>query len=119
MRLPKHCRTPVWLLATWLLSAALFASEPWWSLQPLRRPELPQDSKGCRNEIDQFISAKLKAAGMGFSPAADKRTLLRRVYYDLIGLPPTPREVESFLSDGSPNAYEHVVDELLNSPRYG
>ena len=56
---------------------------------------------------------------MDFSPAADKRTLLRRVYYDLIGLPPTPREVESFLSDTSPNAYEHVVDELLNSPRYG
>src|SRR5439155_15489872 len=69
--------------------------------------------------IDLFILGKLRERGLTPSPPADKRTLLRRVYFDLIGLPPTPAEIDDFLADNSRNAYERVVDRLLVSPRYG
>src|SRR5690606_3337774 len=69
--------------------------------------------------IDRFILAGLQQKGLKAAPPADKRTLLRRVYFDLIGLPPTPEQVDKFLADASPDAFTKVVDELLASPRYG
>ncbi len=83
-----------------------------WSLQPIRRPAGAHD-------IDQFILAKLKAEGIKPSPPADQATLLRRVTLDLTGLPPAPKEVQDFLDDKRPDAYERVVDRLLASPHYG
>lgn len=92
-----------------------------WCFQPVRRPDLPQvrQADRVRTPIDAFIAAKLEAAGLAFSPEADKRTLIRRATYDLLGLPPTPEEVEAFLADAAPDAYERLVDRLLESPRYG
>jgi len=96
-------------------------AQPHWSLQPLRKPALPvvKDKSWARTPIDRFILAKLEEKGLKPSPAADKRTLLRRIYFDLIGLPPTPQEMDAFLDDRSPAAYEKVVERLLSSPRYG
>jgi len=88
-----------------------------WSLKPLTQPAVP--SGGGLNPIDAFINDRLRQAGLKPSPEADRRTLIRRVYYDLTGLPPTPEEVASFVSDTGPAAWEHVVDQLLESPRYG
>ncbi len=92
-----------------------------WSLVPPKRAELPavNDASWCRNAIDRFVLAKLEQEGLTPSPEADKTTLLRRVTLDLTGLPPTPGEVDDFLADNSPGAYEKVVDRLLASPRYG
>ena len=73
----------------------------------------------ARNPIDAFLLAKLEAAGLKPNPPADKRTLIRRVYLDLIGLPPTPEQVDAFLKDDSPDAFEKVVDSLLASPHFG
>ena len=94
---------------------------PHWSLQPVVRPEVPKTKNGAwsRTSVDQFILSKLEAKGLAPSPEADARTLLRRVYFDAIGLPPTPEELDVFLSDNLPLAYERVVDRLLASPRYG
>jgi hypothetical protein len=86
-----------------------------WSFQPVRRPPVP----GAGHPIDAFLLAKLNAAGLTFAPPADRRTLLRRVYFDLIGLPPTPEEIDDFLKDTSPDAYERVVEKLLASPHHG
>ena len=72
-----------------------------------------------RGPIDRFVLARLEAEGLGASPEADKETLIRRVTLDLTGLPPTPEEVDAFLADPSPDAYERLVDRLLASPRYG
>jgi len=85
------------------------------------RPDVPQvkDAVWCKNPIDNFILAKLQAEGLKPSAEASKRTLIRRVYLDLIGLPPTPKEVDDFVADQSANAYEKVVDRLQASPRYG
>jgi hypothetical protein len=95
--------------------------EIWWSLRPLVRPQVPEGraGEGGRTPIDRFILAKLQEMGLSPSPETDKRTLLRRVTFDLIGLPPTPEEIDAFLRDNSPNAYEKVVDRLLRSPHYG
>jgi hypothetical protein len=92
-----------------------------WSLRPLQSVEPPaaRDRNWARTPIDQFILAALEAKGMTPNPAADKRTLLRRVSFDLTGLPPTPGEQQAFLADRSPQAFEKVVDRLLASPRYG
>jgi hypothetical protein len=92
-----------------------------WSFQPLRAvvPPRPRDARWVRNPIDAFVLAKLEAARLTPAPAADRRTLIRRVTYDLTGLPPTPAEVQAFLADTSPNAFEKVVDRLLASPHYG
>jgi hypothetical protein len=93
---------------------------PWWSLNPLDRPAVPQlTSKGIRNPIDAFVLARLEAEGLTPSPPADRRTLIRRVSFDLVGLPPEPEEVEQFVQDEDPRAYEKLVDRLLDSPRYG
>ena len=79
----------------------------------------PRFASWSRNPIDAFVLAKLDEKHLAPSPPADRRTLLRRVTYDLTGLPPTPEEVKAFLADDSPDAYEKVVDRLLASPRYG
>ena len=93
----------------------------WWSLQPIQRPPVPAMLPGFRmaNSIDAFIAEKLAAEQMTMAPPADKRALLRRVYFDLIGLPPTSAEIDAFLADQSANAYELVVDRLLESPHFG
>src|SRR5688572_18334961 len=93
----------------------------WWSLRPLQKPNPPQlnESTWMRTPVDQFILGTLRQNGLEPSAPADKRTLLRRVYFDLLGLPPTPDETRAFLEDNSPHAYERVVDRLLASPRYG
>ena len=95
--------------------------EKHWSFQPIERPEPPAvlARTWARNPIDQFVLAKLEAKGIEPSPEADKVTLLRRVSLDLTGLPPTPREVDAFLLDNAPGAYERVVNRLLDSQHYG
>jgi uncharacterized membrane protein len=92
----------------------------WAYVAPQRTP-LPavKNATWPRNPIDHFVLARLEAENLTPSPAADRATLLRRVYLDLIGLPPTPAEADEFLSDLRPDAYERVVDRLLASPRYG
>ena len=92
-----------------------------WAFQPPRRPAVPQvkDQGGVRNPVDAFVSAKREEKGLEPAGSADKRTLLRRVYLDLIGLPPTQEEMQAFLDDNAPNAYENRVEKLLGSPRYG
>ncbi len=106
------------LLKSWVLSGAAY--EEHWAFLPPSRPGVPEAIPAPgRNPIDHFVGRRLAAAGMQFSPEADRATLIRRVSYDLTGLPPTPAEVEAFLADGSPDAYEKVVDRLLASPRYG
>lgn len=111
-----------------------------WAFQPVKKPEVPVISRSVNsnqsetavrplktdslitdysNPIDAFITEKLTAKGMTLSPPADKRTLIRRVYYDLIGLPPTPEEVQAFINDASPDAFAKVVDRLLAMPQYG
>ena len=102
--------------------AAQTVSElPHWSLRPLNAaaPPTTQNRKWARTPIDQFILAGLEVKAMSPSAPADKRTLLRRVSFDLIGLPPTPEEQQAFIADRSPQAFEKVVDRLLGSPRYG
>ena len=92
-----------------------------WAFQPVRRPELPpvRQSGWVRNPIDRFVLAKLEAEGLSPSPEADPHTLARRIYFDTVGLPPTPEKVDEFQADGGPQAYEELVDELLRSPHFG
>ena len=97
------------------------AARKHWAFQPIRRPPLPTVKRisWLLNPVDRFILARLEQRGLTPSPPADRRTLIRRAYFDLLGLPPTPREVETFLADRSPDAYEKVIDRLLASPHYG
>ena len=92
-----------------------------WSLKPISQPALPavKDKAWPRNEIDAFILARIEAAGLQPAPEADKRTLARRLYFDLTGLPPTPEELATYLADTSPDAYHHLVTRLLDSHSYG
>jgi hypothetical protein len=96
-----------------------------WSFQRPKNPPLPRsalqpgDLDQARNPIDLFILAKLRERGLSFAPAADRVTILRRLSFDLIGLPPTPEEVAQFVDDASPMAYEALVERLLASPHYG
>jgi hypothetical protein len=112
----------VFLLAVLLggIAPAPAAQTPQWAFQPLQSVEPPIDSSGwAANEIDRFILARLREQDLKPNPPADKRVLLRRAYFDLIGLPPTPRQVDAFLADRSPDAFAKVVDELLASKHYG
>jgi hypothetical protein len=97
------------------------AEEVWWSLRPLARPALPavKDRSWVRTPIDRFVLEKLEASGLRPAPEADRRTLIRRMSFDLHGLPPTPEAVEAFVNDPRPDAYERLVDRMLESPRYG
>jgi hypothetical protein len=124
------------ILKEWIASGAGWGNSPidpfrytsdrragydWWSLQPVTAPRLPEvkRKKWPGNPVDRFILAKLEAADLSPSPPADRVTLIRRVTYDVIGLPPTPEEVLSFVKDRKPDAYERLVDRLLASPHYG
>ena len=92
-----------------------------WAFVPPERPQIPQvhDGEWVRSPVDAFILRELEKQGIRPSPPADRRTIQRRVYLDLIGLPPTPEEVEAFLQDESADAYARVVDDLLSRPQYG
>jgi mono/diheme cytochrome c family protein len=93
-----------------------------WSFQPVREPLLPANATpkvAYANPVDDFITAKLEKQNLTLSPEADRRTLLRRLSFDLIGLPPTPEEFAAFEEDSAPDAYEKVVERLLASPHYG
>ncbi len=107
------------LLRRWIDEGAQWDTH--WAYAAPSRPELPpvRDVEWARNAIDRFILARLEREGLNPSPEADRSTLLRRVTYDLTGLPPTPAELDSFAADRSPDAYERRVDALLRSPRYG
>ncbi len=94
-------------------------TKSWWSFQPVKRPAVPSGSKWGTNAIDHFIAAKLSGKGLKPNAQADKVTLLRRAYYDLIGLPPTPEQVKAFIADDSDKAFENVIDQLLASEHYG
>ena len=95
--------------------------EEFWSFQPIqtRTPPTVKNQPRVRTPIDAFVLARLEARGLSFAPEADRRVLIRRAYFDLIGLPPSPGEVDEFLADSSPSAYEKVLDRLLASPHYG
>ncbi len=112
---------PLFLFLLLTFAAAAAEDSPHWAYQPLRRPKVPavKESARVRNPIDHFINAKLENAKLSPAPEADPRTLLRRVTFDLTGLPPTPEELNAFLADSKPGALERVVDRLLASPRYG
>ena len=92
-----------------------------WSFQPIRKPEVPKVNYAgwVRNPIDAFILSRLEDRGLKPAPEASKAALFRRLAFDLTGLPPTPEEVDAFLADDSPDAYEEIVDRLLDSPYYG
>jgi hypothetical protein len=109
--------------ASWPGSSGDSDGRDWWSLRPLKRPAVPVLDPGDRirshNPIDAFILAKLREQGLAPSPDADRRILARRLYFDLTGLPPTPEQVEEFLSDHALDAYERLVDRLLSSPHLG
>jgi mono/diheme cytochrome c family protein len=92
-----------------------------WAFQPIRQPPLPavENTAWVQNLIDRFVLARLEAQGMQPSPPADRRTLIRRATFDLLGLPPTPEEVAAFEADPAPDAFARVVDRLLASPAYG
>ncbi len=106
-------------LIRWVEQGAKYKEH--WSLIAPTMTDVPtvKDEQWVRNDIDRFVLAKQEAKGLLHAPEADKATLLRRVSLDLTGLPPTPTEVDAFLADKSPNAYEKVVNRLLNSPHYG
>jgi mono/diheme cytochrome c family protein len=103
----------------WVQQGAVWQKH--WSFIPPVRPEVPAVSNPLwpKNAIDYFVMARLDSEGLKASPEADRRTLIRRATLDLTGLPPPPSQVEAFVSDQSPDAYEKVVDRLLASPRYG
>ncbi|MFN3652516.1 MAG: DUF1553 domain-containing protein [Armatimonadota bacterium] len=103
------------------LRALLPSERPLWSLEPIRRvtPRKTRFDRLARNTVDRFVFAGLEQKGLSPSAPAGKRELLRRVSYDLTGLPPTPEEMAAFLADRSPEAYEKVVERLLASPAYG
>jgi hypothetical protein len=117
-------------LVAWVQAGALWpggtpvssaAAKPLWSFQPVRSPAVPavRDAAWPRNPVDQFLLARLERLGLKPAPPAGRRTLLRRVTFDLTGLPPPPEEVDAFLADSRPDAYERLVDRLLASPAYG
>jgi Protein of unknown function (DUF1549)/Protein of unknown function (DUF1553)/Planctomycete cytochrome C len=137
--LPKAERE---LLKRWIDAGANWGTDPidpfrfttdaragydWWSLQPVKRPSVPQlQNPGIWqipgfpvNPIDSFILRKLQHQHLSPSPPADRLTLIRRLKFDLLGLPPTPEEIDAFLNDRAPNAYEKLVDRYLASPQYG
>ena len=121
----------VGLLRAWIDQGAIWPDEAagkiadktdWWSLKPLEQPAVPSGEAGApapSNPIDAFIRQTLREKHFPHAPETDRRTLIRRLYFDLIGLPPTPQQVEAFVSDSNAAAYERLVDELLSSPRYG
>jgi hypothetical protein len=124
----KLDRTQVEALEKWVAAGAIWpktdASKPkgpLWSIQPIARTAPPKvrNTKWIVNPIDAFILSKLEKRGLSPAPRANRRTLIRRLYFDLVGLPPTPGEIAAFLADRSADAWPRLVDRLLASPRYG
>ncbi len=107
------------LFKKWIEQGAPWAEH--WAYAKLVRPAIPKTPAGdfVRNEIDHFTLARMQAEGLTSNPAADRITLIRRLSFDLIGLPPTPAEVDAFVQDSSPGVYEKLVDRLLGSKHYG
>ena len=136
-------REDVQLLRNWITQGALWPTDvsiphpansnsSWWAYQPLRTDQLsdrraallhaeqhPTDPQAAAQVIDSYIREALDKRSLSSSPQADRRTLIRRLSFDLHGLPPTPEAVESFANDSNPDAYRHLIDRMLNSPRYG
>ena len=115
----KLTKTQIDLLRRWIVDGADY--EPHWSFAPVSNPQLPtiKAAGWMRNPIDSFILARLERKGIYPSPEADRYTLIRRVYLDLIGLPPTIQAVNAFVADDRPAAYERMLDRVLASPRFG
>jgi hypothetical protein len=115
------------LLERWIAAGAppgatdrAAVDQTWWSFRELTRPSVPRaGSPWGENEIDRFVSAQLAEKGLSPSARADRRTLIRRLSFNLHGLPPSPADVDAFVNDRSPDAYERLVNRLLASPRYG
>ena len=107
------------LLDRWIKEGAIYT--PHWAFVPPVRPQPPEAKHAvwAKNDIDRFVLAKLDQVGLKPSPEADRATLIRRLHADLVGLPPTPEEVDAFVADPDPQAYEKLVDRLLASPHYG
>jgi mono/diheme cytochrome c family protein len=118
-------------IRTWVASGAPYAVEPltlpravpdWWSLQPIKDPPIPAvagpDSRWVNTPIDAFILSRLKEKGLSPAPDANRATLIRRISFDLLGLPPSPEEVERFVNDSDPQAYVRLVEQMLASPHY-
>jgi hypothetical protein len=107
------------LLDRWIREGADY--EPHWAFVPPVRPAPPAVSRADwpRNDVDRFVLAKIEEAGLAPAPEADRAVLIRRLHADLVGLPPTPEEVDAFVADSRPDAYELLVDRLLASPHYG
>lgn len=102
-------------------AAQIGSDDKYWAFRPVVRPAVPRvsDSSWVANPIDAFVRERLERAGLKPSAPADKRTLIRRMYLDVLGLPPTPEEVDTFLADNAEDAYEQLVDRVLASPHYG
>ncbi|MFY7952346.1 MAG: DUF1549 domain-containing protein, partial [Armatimonadaceae bacterium] len=115
---PERTLLMDWLKAGGRFPVAKVGTDPAWAFQPLRRVSIPS-VKGADNAIDAFLRHAMAKRGLAPAKPADKRTLLRRVTFDLTGLPPTPAAIDAFVADRSPEAYEKVVDRLLQSPAYG
>ena len=124
------------VLKAWIAAGAAWGTDPidvlrmttdrragrdWWSLQPVARPAPPEvkDPGWCAGPIDRFVLQGLETAGLRPSKPAGRRTLIRRLSFDLTGLPPTPEEVDAFVADDRPDAYERLVERYLASPQYG
>lgn len=107
------------LLQKWIASGAAYSQH--WAFEAPQRPELPtvNDGSWIRNPIDHFVLSGLDARNLKPSPEADRATLIKRLHADLVGLPPKPEEVDAFVNDPDPNAYEKLVEKLLDSPAYG
>ena len=115
-------RCPAWIAAIWI-GLSLGGSPPdgekaAWAFRAVARPDVPKDAVNS-HPIDAFLARRLASRGLAPAPRVDKRTLIRRLTFDLTGLPPTPVEVSEFLRDDGPNAYERLVDRLLASPHHG
>jgi cytochrome c553 len=106
---------------SWTERTVPSAAKEFWSFRPLGRsgPPAIKDAAHVRTPVDYFVMQKLEAAGLRPNPEADRRKLIRRAYFDLIGLPPSPGEVEAFVNDPAAGAYERLLDRLLSSPHYG
>lgn len=120
---PVACWLPLAIVASWLLPAACASlnADDHWAFQSLSQPAVPQvkDKRRIRTDIDAFILARLEERGLGMSPDAEPHALVRRVYFDSVGLPPSPEEIDAFVKDASPQAYERLLDQLLASPHFG
>lgn len=125
---PRLSEAEVGILRRWIAEGALWPKDlvlkekvqdggDWWSLQPVKAVSVPRG--GEIHPVDAFLRVRLAEQGLDFSPPADRRTLIRRLSFDLLGLPPSPEEVVGFEADSRPDAYERLVDRYLASPRYG